>query len=209
MGEKLTLYYTPMTRAGRPRWLLEELGVAHELVTVDLAAGMQKNPAYLAIHPLGVVPALTDENGPLFESGALCLYLADRYAEKGLAPAVDSPERGRYYQWCLFAIASLEPPVVQCYLHTVRLPENERSAQQAAEGKEQLRRCLSVLEAALQGKEYLLGATFTTADVLVGSVVNWVRAMGLLQDCPTLEAYAARLSARPAYSRSRTLSAQS
>src|SRR5215216_2978564 len=103
----LRLYFVPRTRSLRPRWLLEELGVPYELVRLESAD--TKTPEYLAVHPLGRVPALVDDGVALFESAALYLHLADKYGEGKMAPAPGTIERGLYYQWILFASASLEP----------------------------------------------------------------------------------------------------
>src|SRR4051794_3745039 len=108
----LKLYYVPRTRAVRARWMLEELGVPHELHRVDLANGEHRSPEYLArVHPLGHVPVLVDGETAIFESAAIIAYLADRFPEKQLAPAPGSPERGPYYQWMFYAVTELEPHV--------------------------------------------------------------------------------------------------
>ena len=145
----MKLYYAPQTRAGRPRWLLEELGVPYEIVPVDLAQGEHKKPEYMKIHPHGAVPALADGDLVLFESAAICMYLADKYPEKKLAPAVGTPARGLYYQWMIYTMATLEPPVVQIFLNTVMLPEAERSAAAVEKGKTQFAEVARVLSNAL------------------------------------------------------------
>ncbi len=99
----MQLYFAPRTRASRPRWLLEELEVPYELVKLDLSKQESRTPAYVALHPFGEVPVLVDGDVTLFESSAICLYLADRFPEKRLAPSLGSPDRGPYLQWMLFA----------------------------------------------------------------------------------------------------------
>src|SRR5579859_6645904 len=98
----MKLYFAPGTRATRPRWMLEELGIPYEIVTVDLEAKENREPGYLRIHPLGRVPVLVDDEVTVFESIAICMYLAERHSERGLAPPVSSPLRAQYYQWLLF-----------------------------------------------------------------------------------------------------------
>ena len=121
----MKLYSNPFSRGTRPRWLLEELGVPYALVHVDMKAGAHKEPGYRAIHPLGRVPALVEEDGrTVIESGAICLYLADKYIDRGLAPAFGSPARGAYYQWAFYAYATLEAPVTQYFTHTRSAPED-------------------------------------------------------------------------------------
>jgi glutathione S-transferase len=113
----MKLYFAPRTRAIRARWLLEELGVPYELIKLDLARQENSTPTYLAVHPLGEVPALVDGDVTLLESLAICLYLADRFPEKHLAPLMGSAERGPYYQWMAFAEVSLAPVVMASILH--------------------------------------------------------------------------------------------
>ena len=197
----MKLYYAPQTRATRARWLLEELEVPYELERVNLSAGEQKSPAYRKIHPLGRVPALVDSDLKLFESAAICAYLADKFPEKKLAPAVGTPERGLYYQWLVYVMATAEPPLVDVFLHTVRLPVEERSAAIAEQGRREWGEAAGVLERSLEGKSFLVGDRFTAADVMIGSLVGWARALRLLDGLPTLEAYSKRLTERPAYKR--------
>src|SRR5579875_974030 len=105
----LKLYYAPMSRAVRPRWVLEEIGAPYELVKIDLAKNEQKRPEYLAVNPNGTVPALEDGDLRLFESAAICQYLADKFPEARLAPPPGTPARGLYYQWIHYAMSGVEP----------------------------------------------------------------------------------------------------
>lgn len=194
----LKLYHAPRTRSIRPRWLLEEMGVPYELVRLDLGQKEHKRPEYLAIHPHGTVPALVDGNLALMESSAICMYLADKFPEKGMAPAPGTPERGLYYQWMVYAVATLEPPLIQIFQHTMMLPEAERSPKAVQEGTQKFAEVAKVLGEALQGKKYLLGEQFTAADVMIGSTLVWASLLGLLGDHPVLTAYVQRLQERPA-----------
>ena len=198
----MKLYYSAQSRAARPRWMLEEIGAPYELVRLNLQAGDQRKPAYLALNPNGTVPTLTDGDLTLFESAAICQYLADKFPDKKRAPAVGTPARALYYQWIHFAMSGLEPPAVAIFLHTVMRPEAERIPKVAAEGREQLTKALAVVEKALAGRDYILGRDFSTADVMIGSTVGWAQLMGLVgNDLPGIAAYLARLAARPAYAR--------
>src|SRR5580765_1002689 len=118
----LTLYHSAQSRSVRPRWLLEEAGAPYALVRLSLQAGDHKKPEFLKINPNGAVPALVDGDVALFESAAICQYLADRFPEKRLAPPVGTPARGYYYQWIHFAMCTIEPPLVTIFLHTVMKP---------------------------------------------------------------------------------------
>jgi glutathione S-transferase len=198
----LTLYYFPQTRATRPRWLLEELGVPYELKRVNLAAGEHKKPEYLKINPNGAVPALVDDGLALFESAAICQYLADKFPEKKMAPPVGTPARGLYYQWMHYAMAGLEPPALAIFLHTRMRPEADRIPRVVEEAKPQMTAAISVVERALGSRPFLLGDDFTAADVMVGSVLGWAAALRLVGDeFPTTKAYVNRLRERPAFKR--------
>jgi glutathione S-transferase len=189
----MKLYFAPRTRANRPRWMLEELGVPYEIVTVDLAAKENREPGYLRVHPLGEVPALVDGDVTVFESIAICMYLADRYPEQDLAPPPSSPLRAPYYQWLLFCPSRIEPAIGRWAQHggDVTEPEREKARARFAEAAEVLTRTLGT------GK-HMLGDRFSTVDVIVGSNLNWARRVGLLDGHNGLSDYVDRLLARPA-----------
>lgn len=195
----ITLYYAPRTRATRPRWLLEELGVPYELVRIDLATGGHKKPEYLAVHPLGVMPALKDGGQTLIESAAICLHLADKYPDKGLAPLPGTPERGEYYQWILFGVATVEPPLGDLFKLQVMTPADKRDPAAIEAAKKKLGAALDVLRKAVAGKEYLVGGRFTVADLMMGSMLSWAKSMELLGGHPELAEYAKRQTGRPAF----------
>jgi glutathione S-transferase len=198
----LTLYHSPQSRSIRPRWLLEELGVPCEVKLVSLAAGDQKKPEYLKLNPNGTVPTLVDGDLVLWESAAICQYLADKYPEKRLAPPVGTPERGKYYQWIHYAMSGIEPPAVTVFMHTMQLPEAERVPALVDGAKAQLGRVIGVVDDALAGREWILGSQFSAADVMVGSTLVWCQMMGLIGDqYANVPGYLARCAARPALQR--------
>jgi glutathione S-transferase len=197
----ITLYHAPQTRSIRPRWMLEEIGTPYHLVRLDLQAGDQRTPDFLKINPNGAVPALVDGDLTLFESAAICQHLADRFPDKGLAPTVGTPDRGRYYQWIHFAMSTIEPPLLTIFLHTVMRPEAERIPQLVGPARDQLRAALAVLESALT-QPYLVGSRLTGADIMVGSTLAWAQMIGLLDaSAPAVGAYLGRLMVRPAFQR--------
>jgi len=198
----IKLYYVPMTRASRPRFLLEELGVPYELVRLDASKKENRSEAYLAIHPLGAVPALADGDTVLFESAAIIMYLADKFIDKGLAPPLGSPERGEYYKWIVYAMTTMEPALQILHAQN-RFPEAERDARTVEAARARFKETAAVVENALVDKEYLLGNHFTAADIVVGSVAGWGKATGLLDDKAPLTQYVRRVMARPAAKRSR------
>jgi glutathione S-transferase len=197
----MKLYHAAQTRSVRPRWLLEEIGAPYTLVRLDMSKGEHKSPEYMKIHPHGAVPALVDGDLTLFESAAICAYLADKFPEKHLAPAVGTPARGLYYQWMFYTMATLEPPVIEVVLHTVMLPEAERSAAAAEAGRTKFAQVAKVLEQALASRTFILGDQFSAADVMIGSTLGWAQMMGILSGHPVLEAYVGRLATRPAFQR--------
>ena len=180
---------------------MEEIGAPFELVSLDMSKSEHKAPEYMKIHPHGAVPAFVDGDLTMFESAAICAYLADKFPEKQLAPAVGTPARGLYYQWMVYSMATLEPPVLQVFLNTVMLPEEQRSAAADAEGRQKFAEVARVLEQALTGKSFILGERFSAADVMLGSTLSWAQFMGLLEGHPELQAYVGRLSERPAFQR--------
>jgi len=197
----MKLYYAPQTRATRPRWMLEEIGAPYELVRLQLSKGEHKQPEHLKIHPHGAVPAFSDDEVTMFESAAICAYLADKFPDKRLAPPVGSPQRGPYYQWLVYSMATMEPPVLKVFLNTRMLAEEKRSPAVAEEGRAQWKDVARVVQQAVEGKAFLLGEQFTAADVMVGSILGWSGFMGLLEGFPGLQAYVGRLTSRPAFKR--------
>ena len=198
----LTLYHAAQSRSIRPRWVLEELGVPYRVVRIDLAAQDHKKPEYLRVNPNGTVPTLVDDDVAIFESAAICQYLADKFPDKHLAPPLGSPERGLYYQWNHYAMAALEQPIIVIFQHTVNLPEAERIPRVAASARQALAPVLDVLERTLAGREFILGEQLTVADVMVGSTLWWGQMMSLLGEARSnTGAYVQRLGARPAFQR--------
>ncbi len=197
----IQLYYAPRSRAGRIRWLLEELGVEHELVRVDLA--VDRSAEHLAIHPLGKVPALRDGDLEMIESGAMCVYLADKFADRGLAPTLDAPERAAYLQWIFYTSNTLEPPLLDLWRAGAGRAEAERDVAAMAAAGDAFERVVAVVERAVDGREYLVGETFSAADIMIGSVLAWAKAFGLLEGYPGLAAYGKRIGSRPAARRAR------
>ena len=197
----MKLYFAPRTRAIRPRWLLEELGVPYELVKLDLSRQENSTPAYLAVHPLGEVPALVDGSVTLLDSLAICLYLADRFPEKHLAPGMGSAERGHYYHWMTFAELSLEP-VVMAFYKNAQLPEEKKgSAQQQEElarHRVRMNEVLKVIDAGLNGREFIAAGHFTAADVVLASILHLANTLKLLEGHPRVVEYTYRHCKRPA-----------
>ncbi len=198
----MKLYHSAQSRSVRPRWMLEEIGQPYELVTLSIPAGEHKKPEYLKVNPNGTVPTLVDGDLVLYESAAICQYLADKFPDKRLVPAVGTPARALYYQWIHYAMSTIEPPAVTIFVHTMMKPEAERIPVLVDEARTQLAAAIKVIDAALAGREYLLGSQFSAADVMVGSTLNWCQMMGMVgSDLANVPGYMGRLAARPAAQR--------
>ena len=195
----LKLWYVPKTRSSRPRWVLEELGLPYELVRLDASKGETRSAEHLARQPLGHVPALEDGPVRLFESAAICLWLAER--EGMLLPRAGTPARALLYQWLFYAMTELEPPLVQLSAEAKK-PEAERDAGRVADAQRRFLVAAEPLERVLKGDPFVLGDAFSVADVVVGSCLLWGRSLRALAGLPALEAYCARLRERPAWKRS-------
>ncbi|HYH97735.1 glutathione S-transferase family protein [Hyalangium sp.] len=194
----MKLYFSPMTRATRPRWMLEELGVPYELATLDMMKGEHKKPEYLKIHPLGAVPALEDGGFTMYESAAIIMYLADKYPEKGLAPALGTADRGAYYQWISFAMTEADPLLVTILMNTRFLPEAERSAAAVEKASQRFKVIAPIIQERMKGREYIVGNKFSAADVVVGGTLALANMLNALDGYPDLKAYLGRLMERPA-----------
>ena len=190
MGE-IVLYGSIYSRTFTARWILAELDLAYRLVEVDISEGRQKDPAFLAVNPMGKVPAITDDGVVVTESPAICMYLADRYGAGRLAPAIDDPRRGPYLRWSVYATAVLEPAIY--------LEEFHHEPRGVGWGDRE--RALSTLEAAVEPGPWLLGDQFTAADVAVGAILSVAIYNSRFPPRAALTAYDRRLAARPAYQR--------
>lgn len=191
----LTLYTHPQSRGRIAHWMLEEVGEPYTTVWLDYGTSM-KAPGYLAINPMGKVPALRDGLAVVTEAAAICAYLADRFPEKGLMPPPVSPARADYFRWLFFAAGPLEQAVVARSLGW-QVPEGRS----AMVGFGSYADTLDTLAQGLSKGPYVCGDHFTAADVYVGSSVGWGLVFGTIEWRPVFEAYAARVQARPAYQR--------
>lgn len=191
----LTLYTNPMSRGRIARWMLEEIGQPYETVVLDFGTSM-KAPAYLAINPMGKVPALVHDGQTVTEAGAICTYLAETFPEAGLLPA----ERGAYYRWMFFGAGPLEQAVVNGAMGWVPPPDRKRAV-----GYGSMEDVLATLSGHLAKHRYFCGDQFTAADVYVGSQIGWGLGFKTLPATPELEAYWARIKLRPALVRANAL----
>ena len=188
----LTFFHSPQTRSSAALVLLEELGVPFHLHLLNMRAGEQRQPAYLAINPMGKVPAVKDDDALVTEQGAVFIYLADRFPEKGLAPAIGDPLRGPYLRWMVFYGSSFEPAVCD------KAMKREPGALAMMPYGDYDTTIKTVVDQLDRGS-YLLGERFSAADILWGVALNWTTMFGLVPEHPVLRAYIDRITARPAY----------
>ena len=196
----MKLYWSPRTRSFSALWLMEETGQPYERVLVDLSAGAQKKAEYLAINPMGKVPALQDGDATLAEAAAICAYVAERYPDARLAPPLGNPLRAKYLYWLFFAPSCIEPAMVQVATK-VEMPS-------VAAGWGEAGRVFDVLDRALQQGPWLLGEKFSAADVMVGSALNFaVKLFKMVPSRPSFDRYIEACSARPAFQRASVIAA--
>ena len=198
MGDELVLYTNPMSRGRIGRWMLEEVGQPYSAEILEFAR--MRSSEYLAINPMGKVPALRHGRTIVTEAAAICAYLADVFPEAGLAPPLGSQLRGPYYRWLFFAAGPIEAANTDKALGVTIRPEHERMVGYGA--PEQM---LAALEDRLERSEYIAGDRFTAADVYVGSHVGWGMAFGTIDKRPAFERYWRLLGARPAAQRARAI----
>ena len=199
MAEELVLYTNPRSRGRIARWMLEEVEQPYRAEVLDYGTTM-KAPAYLAINPMGKVPALAHGDAVVTEAAAICAYLADAFPKAGMAPPAGDRMRAPYYRWLFFAAGPLEASVSNKAFGFVVPPEREPSI-----GYGSFERVMKALEDAVSASNYLLGEKFSAADVYVGSQVGFGLMFGTIEKRPAFERYWQRLTARPAYARAREL----
>jgi len=199
MADELILYTNPMSRGRIARWMLEEVGQPYRTEVLDYATSM-KAPAYLAINPMGKVPALRHGDVVVTETAAICAYLADAFPEAKLAPPPGDRRRGPYYRWLFFTAGPVEAAISNKALGFVVPRERERMM-----GYGRIEHVMSALEAALSRADYLAGDDFTAADLYVGSALGFGMMFGTIEKRSTFERYWQRLSARPACKRAKEL----
>ncbi|WP_372784946.1 glutathione S-transferase family protein [Phenylobacterium sp.] len=197
MSNDLVFYTNPMSRGRIVRWMLEEVGQPYSTEILDYEHGL-KSPAYLAVNPMGKVPALKHGDTVITEGAAICAYLADAFPDAGLAPPL--ADRGDYYRWLFFTAGPIEAAVTARSLGFEPKPEQRRMA-----GFGCLDDVMNAVEGAVSGRDFIAGGKFTAADVYVGSQIGWGMQFGSLEKRPAFEAYWEKISNRPAAVRAREI----
>jgi glutathione S-transferase len=196
----MQLYWSPRSRSFSSLWLFEETGQPYERVLTDISTGAQKRIEYLAINPMGKVPALKDGDATLAESAAICAYVAERYPQANLAPKLGDPLRAKYLYWLFFGPGCIEPAMVQLATKIEMNP--------VAAGWGDAQRVIDVLDNALEKGPWILGENFSAADIVIGSGLNFaVRLFKMIPSRPAFDAYIARCMAREAFQRAEKIAA--
>ena len=191
----LTLYHAIPSRSSIARWMLEEVGEPYDVHLLNLQAGENLKPAYLAVNPMGKVPALDHDGVVISEAAAICTYLADAFPKAELNVPVGDKRRGLYLKWLFFGPSCVEPAV------TDRAFPRKEEARRGMLGYGDYDTVLNVLAKGVAGGPYILGEQFTTADVIIGSGLRWGMMFKLIPERAEFIAYVGRLNQRPAVKR--------
>lgn len=192
--DTIIFHHAAPSRSSIVHWMLEEVGAPYRIELVDLTKNEQKSAGYLAVNPMGKVPAIAHRGVVVTEVVAICCYLADAFPSAGLAPAVGDPLRGPYLRWSVFEASALEPAIIDRMLQ--RPPGNP-----GALGYGEFDTTMNVVAHAITPGPYLLGDRFSAADVLIGSALHWGMMVGVVPKRAGFETYVARLNERPAMQR--------
>ncbi len=193
----MKLYGMGIARSARCEWTLRELGFEAEIIAVNLRAGDHLKPEFLAVNPYGKIPALQDGDLTLVESAAICLHLAEKAPEKGLIPAVGTPERALFYQWVFTTVTDLEQPIWRATKHSMLYPEAKRLAADIELARAEFNKMAKVAEGMVGARHFVVGDQFTVADILLAYTLDWSSVFGWLEEFPGLKAYAERHYQRP------------
>ncbi len=195
MADEIVFYSNPMSRGRIVHWMLEEVGAPYRYELVNFETRAHKQPAYLAVNPMGKLPAIVHRGTVVTECAAICAYLADAFPAAGLAPAPDNPVRGTYYRWMFFGAGCLEPAVID------RMLSRPAPSRPAALSYGCYEDAVATLEKALSPGPYILGERFSAADVYIGAQIGFGLMTKALEARPAFQDYLARLEQRPAWRR--------
>jgi glutathione S-transferase len=196
----MKLYWSPRSRSFSGLWLMEETGQPYERVLTDISTGAQKTPEFLAVNPMGKVPALKDGDVSIAEASAICAYVAERYPEAKLAPPIGDPRRAKYLQWLFFSPGCIEPAIIQIFTK-IDVPTSTAAWGSAAQ-------VFDVLDETLEKGPFLLGEMFSAADIMICSGLNFaVKVFKMVPTRPSFDRYIDACAARSAFQRATVIAA--
>ena len=195
MSEKIIFYHNPMSRGRMVHWMLEECGAPYEVKLIDFSKGEHKLPAFTAVNPMGKLPTIQHKGAVVTEVGAIIAYLANEFPKAGLAPAIHDPKRGAYLRWMFFAQGCVDAAIVDKLFS--RPPPKET----APLGYGSFADTFRTITAAITPGPYLLGETFSAADLFIGAQLGWGMMTKAVEPTPAIAAYVERCTKRPAMAR--------
>jgi glutathione S-transferase len=195
----LALYHAAPSRSSIARWMLEEVGEPYDIHLLRLANGDQLKPDYLAINPMGKVPALRHRDVVVTEAAAICTYLADAFPRARLSVPIGDPRRGIYLKWLFFGPSCIEPAIID------RASPRKEEARRGMLGYGDFDTVMDAVAKVVAKGPYLMGEQFTAADVVIGSTLRWGMMFKLIPERPEFAAYIERLKQRPALQRALAL----
>ncbi|MEE3182653.1 MAG: glutathione S-transferase family protein, partial [Pseudomonadota bacterium] len=196
----MKIYHVQGTRSVRVIWLCEELELSYEIESIDFSPTFRQSPEWRAKSPTGKVPAMDDQDFTMFESGAMLQYVLDRYGEGRLMPTPGSNASALYLQWCWFAEATFARPLGDIAHHTVMKPEAERIPAVVEDARARALSCLDAVNETVSTTEFLIGDTFTAADIMMGYTLMLADRFNVLEnDHPSARSYFERLTSRAGY----------
>jgi glutathione S-transferase len=191
----LVLYHIAPSRSSIVHWMLEEIGEPYDIHLLSMKRGENREPAYLAVNPMGKVPAIKHKGVVITEAVAICLYLADEFPKAGLTVPIGDPRRGPFLKWLFFSPSCIEPAIMD------RAFKRAEEAPRSTVGYGDFDTTMDVVAKAVERGPHLLGEQFTAADVVLGSTLRWGTMFNLIPQRPEFQAYIARLGERPALQR--------
>ena len=205
----IQLFNYPDTRGLRVSWMLEELGEEYEFNLVPFSSNGFASEEYIKINPAGKVPAIRDGDLVLTESAAIVTYLGDKFPDKKLVPPAGSAARAKYDQWCYFVLSELEQPLWTKGKHKFMLPRDKRVPAIIETAEWEFQKALKILSQGLDGHRFILGDTFSAADILIGQTLSWARTAKQPVELQNVADYADSILGREALQRARAREAAS
>lgn len=195
----MIIYGLASSRTRRALWTAEQVGAEYEFRKIDIRAGGHRSEEFARINPNKRVPAMADGHLVLFESAAICMYIARKYPSAGLLPPSGSDDQALHTQWMYWVVTELEQPLWSMGKHRFALPAEYRIADMERTALFEWRRAAAVLAAALAGRDFLVGASLTVVDIMVGHTLAWARGFKVPFESDVLEAYFDKMLALPSY----------